>query len=243
MLWDVATVLCNSFGIAVLKYDGRVLMAIGEDPSSLEGLNATSLHSDANGGFAVVTTDGDVVVWGLPHAGGDAASFARDLKGHPVDKLYSLDTGFAALMGNRSLVSWGIPEHHCPKGFRPHPQDLADVDIVRIVEAQGSFAALREDGSLVAWGCSSPPMASHPHLATNSSRLLNATTIYNVTSLAKNKLGFAALTASGRVYTWGTGAQPSSTTASFLLANVSAVHGEDVLLPPTCDPLLAGQRP
>ena len=62
----------------------------------------TSRNSEA---FALLRSDGSVVTWGLPPAGGDSSAVQDVLA--DVREICAADEAFVAILGNGTLVTWG----------------------------------------------------------------------------------------------------------------------------------------
>ena len=55
--------------------------------------------------FAAILTDGSVVTWGHPRAGGDSRAVQDQLKG--VQQIQACVGAFAAILSDGSVVAWG----------------------------------------------------------------------------------------------------------------------------------------
>jgi hypothetical protein len=135
--------------------------------------------------FAALKTNGSVVTWGDPDAGGDTSIVSNDLTSEVVS-IYSTFTAFAALKTNGTVVSWG---------FEILPPVDSLINVVEIYSNFYAFAALKSNGSVVTWGYEST-------LAGDSSSV-SSSLESGVVAIYSNEYAFAALKRNGSVVVWG----------------------------------------
>eukprot|EP00913_Durusdinium_trenchii_P031763 g29748.t1 len=134
------------------------------------------------GGPAV--TWGDAWAWSGDRLGGDSSA-VRERLAQGVRGVQSTSLAFAALLEDRSVVTWG--DVNCGGDSRHVEAQLCDVEAIQ--SNNTAFAALKTDGTVVAWGQATSG-------GTLSPELLGA-------ELAATWGAFAALDACGRVAAWG----------------------------------------
>lgn len=98
-----------------------------------------------------------------------------------------IDSSFAALKADGSVVAWGSPGYGGTA-----PEMLSGV--TQIFSTEGAFAALKRDGSIVSWG-------SNWSNGGNSSEV--PTGLSGVTQIFSTNFAFAALKSDSSVVTWG----------------------------------------
>ena len=133
--------------------------------------------------FAVLKSNGSVVVWGDLDQGGADPGITSG-----VVSIYSASLAFAALKSDGSVVAWGNPSYG---GTTP---GNVTSGVVSIYSTFGAFAALKTDGSVVAWGFSDYPSYGGSTPGNVSS---------GVVSIYSTGRAFAALKTNGSVVAWG----------------------------------------
>jgi alpha-tubulin suppressor-like RCC1 family protein len=126
-----------------------------------------------------------------------------------ADITVSADGGFAALLADGTVATWGVASHYSVRGL---------TDVTRIIPMGwlGSFLALRADGS-AEWRSSRNVAGPAP------------SQLVNVTEVATSKRAIAVLLGDGRVLAWGEathGGRPSQD-VSVLLQEVTGIWGND----------------
>ena len=171
----------------------------------LSGLWASSpkiikVYSTYMGGFAGLRDDGTITVWGDSTYGGHLPQSVSDqLAGRWVEKIFSGNCAFAALIEGGMLVTWGGSK--CGGDSSRVATELAS-GVVSVHGTTsngfstnlGAFAALKSDGSVVTWGNS----AYGGDSSGVASRLTSG-----VNKVVANLYNFTALKNDGSVVTWG----------------------------------------
>jgi len=141
----------------------------------------------AGAALAAVTEDGSVEVWGplgLENMPAPKLSGVREL----IASAFS----FAALMGDGSVVTWGLTQ----TGGDSSSVQAQLKGVQQIVSTGFAFAALTGDGCVLSWGtvddCSSSDIQDQLRLRPSGVR-----------QVAANSYAFAALCGDGSVVTWG----------------------------------------
>lgn len=124
-----------------------------------------------------------VVTWGRQDLGGDSSRVADRFHGHGgVQDMVGNNFGFAALLADKTVVSWG----YCVE-----LNELHDVD--KVYATSFSFAAILANKSVVTWGCK--------HYGGDSEDVEDD--LVNVSHIYSNEGSFAAILESGRLVVWG----------------------------------------
>jgi len=175
--------------------------------------STSSLTSDVvavysnNDAFAALKTNGSVVTWGDPYAGGDTSIVSNDLTSGVVS-IYSTAFMFAALKTNGNVVTWGTGEI---------PSSSLLTNVVEIYSNSFLFAALKNNGSVLTWGDYEGNPSSVP-----------SNLISDVCRIYSNEYAFAALKRNGSVVVWGDSANGglfgSDSIASSLLSGVVVIY-------------------
>ncbi|CAK9085562.1 unnamed protein product [Durusdinium trenchii] len=138
------------------------------------------------GGPAV--TWGDAWAWSGDRLGGDSSA-VRERLAQGVRGVQSTSLAFAALLEDRSVVTWG--DVNCGGDSRHVEAQLCDVEAIQ--SNNTAFAALKTDGTVVAWGQATSG-------GTLSPELLGA----EVSVIQSTATAFAALRrADGAILAWG----------------------------------------
>ena len=88
--------------------------------------------------------------WGSAYSGGDSSAVQADLKDQDVQKIYSTNNAFAALLGNGRVVTWGYVRLG---GYNSAAQgELRDQTVKKIYSTPKAFLALLGNGRMVKWG-------------------------------------------------------------------------------------------
>ncbi|WP_185829738.1 RCC1 domain-containing protein, partial [Vibrio penaeicida] len=133
-------------------------------------------------------------------------SFAKFKRTH-VNSITTNPFAYAALMNDKSVVTWGITNNG--GNSISVASQLTDID--SIVAGYSSFAAIKTDGSVVTWGLASS--------GGDSSSVKDD--LINVTAITSNNHAFAALKSDGTVVTWGNSSRGGDSSAVQLnLTNV-----------------------
>eukprot|EP00913_Durusdinium_trenchii_P032894 g30793.t1 len=135
----------------------------------------------------LLETNGEVMAWGSPDAGGDCSAVAAQLV--EVCALHSTDGAFAALTRWGKLLTWGCAWHGGDS--REVSEDLELC--CQVVATRGAFAVRRTSGEVVVWG---DPSTGGDVRATGE-RLVR------VRKLFANAGALAALREDGSIVTWG----------------------------------------
>ena len=137
--------------------------------------------------FALLRSDGSVVSWGNPAAGGDNQDVQDQLM--DVRQIKANSSAFAAILGDGSVVTWGDP------GAGGDCSCVRDQlrEVIAIQATTAAFAALRNDGHVVTWG--------HVTGGGNSENVQDE--LFDVHSIQSNYEAFAAIRRDGSVVTWG----------------------------------------
>merc|ERR1712113_1270799 len=99
--------------------------------------------------FAAVKSDGSVVCWGSPEAGGLMGVNVKQKLNSGVRKVFASKQAFAALKDDGSVVSWG---HGMMGGDSRSVANQLLSGVQNIYATDGAFAAVKIDGSIVTWG-------------------------------------------------------------------------------------------
>ena len=130
------------------------------------------------------------MTWGNGHFGGDSRAVQAQLVG--VQQIQATSRAFAALLRNKSVVSWGDNRE-----TSPYCIDMSDIEtmtqVVSITVSRHGFAALLADGSVSVWGFVFVlPNQEIQRLLADSTR----THVYG------GRNGFACILDDGSVVTW-----------------------------------------
>jgi len=176
--------------------------------------NITSITASA-GAFAALTSEGRVVVWGNPHAGGIVSSYAQSLlpphevgsnsnntssgssnrtaeEVAVVKNVVATRAAFAALLSNGRVVTWG--DAMAGGNVSTVASAIEASPVVHIVASTDVFLAFQESGAVVTWGYSKYGGDSSDVAASLTSQ---------VAFVAHTYTAFAALKTDGGVVTWG----------------------------------------
>ncbi|MBE1275286.1 hypothetical protein [Enterovibrio baiacu] len=146
--------------------------------------------SATNNAFSVLKTNGQVVSWGLSGGGGDQ-TVPNDVTGDltsGVVEVSATQGAFAARKSDGTIITWGASGQGGNGGTL--------TNITQVVGNTRAFAAIKDDKTVVAWGSSFHGGTIPSDIA---SQLIDVDTIY----AAPNGSGFAALTSSGKIVSWG----------------------------------------
>ncbi|CAK9008769.1 unnamed protein product [Durusdinium trenchii] len=208
--------LGRSAGFLRLVRDGRLLDS-QESVQSLQLQEGDTLCAVASvptvcanpRAFAVYFRGGGLVSWGND---GDASRVQERLIN--VQDVQATDAAFAALLGDRTVVTWG--HRHCGGDTLKLQDRLKDV---RSIHANsGAFTALLEDGTVVAWGLD--------EVGGYSGRIEDE--LHNVRAIHSMQRGFLAVRTDGRAVTWGGEAlMEGEMIQAPELRNVQAVYATD----------------
>ena len=105
-------------GVAALLADGRVIASGARLPRELQERlgkpgSVKQIASTAKA-FCALLTDGQVVTWGDPRAGGDlrnGGSWHIPYRLADVTRVEATDRAFAAILADGSAVAWGDPNY------------------------------------------------------------------------------------------------------------------------------------
>lgn len=156
----VDSVLINEGAFAALKQDGTVVTwgeeAYGGDSRHVaSALNHVDLLYANNNAFTARTATGKLVSWGAVNddqKGREQLAKLNQLA--PAVKVVNTDYGFAALLADGSVYTWGegeLTEHHVAFPDRLSTTNRAD-KVIDIYANRGAFAALTISRQLYVWG-------------------------------------------------------------------------------------------
>jgi len=132
----------------------------------------------------------EVVVWGNPDVGGDAASVASQLAGD-IAAIFCNTCAFAAVKDTGAVVTWGNPD---VGGDSSSVSDQLKSGVLTITSNEYAFAALKDLGQVVTWG----EMEYGGFMGESQARVQSG-----VKEVFSHHFAFAALTDAGAVVTWG----------------------------------------
>ena len=102
------------------------------------------------GAFAVLTKEGEVLVWGNKFYGGDPSEDIKEQFKEDIDMIFSTYGAFAALTKKGKVIVWGH------KNYDGNPSEEIKkqlINIKTIVSTNiGAFAALNNQGKAIVWG-------------------------------------------------------------------------------------------
>jgi YD repeat-containing protein len=142
--------------------------------------------------YAALREDGSVITWGSG-SGSDSSSVANSLNGvsakvvqiHTTSRAgSSVNGGFAALLDNGSVVSWGA----YPLSASQQTALNGTIKVTSIYSTAFAFAALREDGSIINWGNVYPVDYSPPPAGAFDSGNRVGSSIYTATFVVPGTL-------------------------------------------------------
>lgn len=157
---NIDTVLINKGAFAALKQGGAVVTwgdaAYGGDSRHVASeLNHVDLLYANNNAFTARTATGKLVSWGgLSDDQKGREQLAKLSQLAPAVKVVNTDYGFAALLADGSVYSWGegeLTEHHVAFPARLSTTNRAN-KVIDIYANHGAFAALTISRQLYVWG-------------------------------------------------------------------------------------------
>jgi alpha-tubulin suppressor-like RCC1 family protein len=205
---NLVTLVANERVFAGLKRDGSVVTwgsafaNLGNvydsngDPSPPVGTFGTVTRIfPGRISFLATNSDGSSVAWGSFRGqfSGKSYAMAEQLDATTANKLKSVvdfrsnEYGFAALLADGSVISWGDNSEADYTSINGTLQQ-----VIQLVHTNADFAALKRDGTVTFWGPYSDPATP----ALNSA-------LTNVTRLFANGWAFAALRSDNSLVTWG----------------------------------------
>ncbi|MFZ6725397.1 hypothetical protein ACO0K2_07855 [Undibacterium sp. MH2W] len=169
--------------------------------------------------------------WGNPVWGGQTAT-AESLTN--ITQLYPSDRGFAALLADNTVQTWGssyVSESN-PNLVDPAKGSIATgplTNIASIIPGRVAYFGIKKDGSFVAWGNYRGLISQVDTPMNDPSNGLSASTLAsltNVQSIAATEGAYAALKTDGTVVTFGdTDSGGDSSSATLPLTNVTQIVG------------------
>ena len=202
-LETIVAIVQPAAGYRAAPAGGRAVAVIGAEGVAATWRESSSEHADGAWqntlAVAALRSDGSVVTWGAPLAGGDSS--AIDFDG-PADNLYvtrifSTTSAFAALRSDGSVVTWGYPNHGGDSSAVDFNGPADDLTVSTIFSTGSAFAALRSDGSVVTWGDAFEGGDSSAVDFDGPADNLTVSRIFST------RTAFAALRNDGSVVTWG----------------------------------------
>ncbi|WP_320667959.1 cadherin-like domain-containing protein [Prochlorococcus sp. MIT 1307] len=202
-----------SYGVT----DGQSIESVTSD--GINVFNVTSAEFEdvglnARKTFAVLKSDGSVVVWGDPSMGGDISSVAHLLKSG-VKQLFACGESYAALKVDGSVVTWGSDGFG--GGDSSSVSSKLQSGVVHIYSNGFAFAALKKDGSVITWG--SPYHSTN--LGGRSNHLADELSS-GVKRIYPGSGCFVALKNDGSVFAWGDTAYSNGSDISRVSAELSS---------------------
>jgi alpha-tubulin suppressor-like RCC1 family protein len=146
----------------------------------------TEIQSSRGGAFAALATDGRIVAWGNPSAGG---AFPAAWSKKAARAIQGNRSGFAALLCDDTIISWGC-EHLV------HGEPKLNQPFFSIATTAHAFAAVTMNGDIVAWGS--------PEHGGDASAVQDD--LHDVEEIAGSSSAFVAITKQGMFLTWGNAA-------------------------------------
>jgi uncharacterized protein YjbI with pentapeptide repeats len=145
-------------------------------------------------GFAA----GSVLAWGenANTTGPGNITYVSNLSSNVI-AIYSIDTAFAALKTDGSVVAWGFVYNNSDGANTNFPNSNGTSltsGVINIYSTLYSFAALKSDGRVVTWG-----QATYGGDSSSVSSSLSS----GVIEVYSTQYAFAALKSNGSVVTWG----------------------------------------
>ena len=242
---QVTSTNCSATPTVTWQTSGGVALGTGlsiQDTQPSSAISATATCSTATAtenlqplsvfntlaAFAVLQNK-TAEAWGNPVWGGQTAT-AESLTN--ISQLYPSDRGFAALLTDNTVQTWGssyVSESN-PNLVDPSMGSIATgplTNIASIIPGRVAYFGIKKDGSFVAWGNYRGLITQVDTPMNDPTNGLSASTLAsltNVKSIAATEGAYAALKADGTVVTWGdpTVGGDSSSVAS-QLTNVVAI--------------------
>ena len=184
-LYDIENIVSSDFAFAALRSDG-VVISWGREQNTVLSDNRHHMQDprpdnvdrifSTSGAFAALKKDGTVQVWGNYLGGTPPTTELIDI----VD-ITSNRNGFAALTASGNVIAWGDGVGYL----------RTERDVARVFATERAFAAIRTNGTVIGWGQSKYGGSQAP------------SSLENVVDIVPNKYGFAALTSSGGMTSWG----------------------------------------
>lgn len=179
---------------------------VPEDATAMSGQIRKIITTES--AFCALKTDGSVLIWGDPKAGGEAVTYQEGEDGvlHGVSKLDQLTSGivsvaatkaaFAAVKSDGSVVSWGVVSSDSEMA-------ISKLYGVRdIFATSASFAAVTEWGAVAAWGWHGTQGNTGGDITQYGDENYLSHDVVEVLGMHS---AFAARTSEGKVYAWGKG--------------------------------------
>jgi len=232
----VVQVVCGELHTAALTDDGRLFTwGLGKDgrlglgtteshhvPRAVEFSRGVAITQVACGGLhtAALTSDGQVLTWGLGASGrlghGDeldqmVPTLVRSLAGTPMQQVLCGGHHSAALSGDGRVFTWGFDDDgrlgHGVPGHQFVPklvEALLMRTVVQIACGCWHSAALTSDGAAWTWGsCKSGQLGTAAKNSSATPRVVLQGKGGGIVSIACGTAHTAALARDGTVFTWG----------------------------------------
>ena len=244
---QVTSTNCSATPTVTWQTSGGVALGTGlsiQDTQPSSAISATATCSTATAtenlqplsvfntlaAFAVLQNK-TAEAWGNPVWGGQTAT-AESLTN--ISQLYPSDRGFAALLTDNTVQTWGssyVSESN-PNLVDPSMGSIATgplTNIASIIPGRVAYFGIKKDGSFVAWGNYRGLITQVDTPMNDPTNGLSASTLAsltNVKSIAATEGAYAALKADGTVVTFGdTDSGGDSSSATLPLTNVTQIVG------------------
>jgi hypothetical protein len=214
----VIAISSTAGAFAALKSNGSVVTwgssLLGADSSGV----LSNISSDVNsiystyGAFTALKTNGSIIAWGDSLYGGNLST--RTPAGSTITSgisyIFNNSYAFAALTSTGQVITYGDPNYGGSysyttndNGVLPNDLNALNSGVVAVYSAENSFCALKSNGRVYGWPRGR--LTGTGYTAINLAYSSDGTSIsdFTVKEVYSNSLAYAAITTTGKVFTWG----------------------------------------